>query len=70
MRLHRSTLTLDAPTGPPPQLHRELHLRRARHHLVEAQRDLAAHDPQLRSLLDDIVLALGATIDIEAESWR
>lgn len=71
MRLFtHSTSTSDRPVGPPPELHRELHLRRARCHLVEAQRDLADHDPVLLALLDPILDALAATIDAEVASWR
>jgi hypothetical protein len=70
MRLNRLTTTTATPSGPPPTLHRELHLRRARCHIVEAQRDLAEHDPQLGSLLDSILDALSATIDLEAATWR
>lgn len=71
MRLFtHSTTTSDRPVGPPPQLHRELHLRRARCHLIEAQRDLADHDPTLLALLDPILDALGATIEVGAASWR
>lgn len=57
-------------SGPPARLHDELHMRRARHHVVEAVRDLGDLDPTLSGVLASVVEALDVSIKEVSSSWR
>lgn len=70
MKLARLTRHADAPLGPPPALHDELHLRRARLHVIEARRDLGDLDPILDGLLASVEEALTTTIEGMASAWH
>ena len=70
MLLSRLTArTPAAPSGPPPALHDELHLRRARLHVVEARRDLGDLDPLLDGVLASVEEALTTSIEGMASAW-
>ncbi len=69
MKLARLTHTADAPLGPPPALHDELHLRRSRLHVIEARRDLSDLDPILDGVLATVEQALSVTIEGMSRSW-
>ena len=70
MKLARLTRHADAaPVGPPPALHDELHLRRARLHVIEARRDLGDLDPILDGVLASAEEALSASIEGMSRSW-
>lgn len=71
MKLARLTArTPDAPSGPPPALHDELHLRRSRLHVIEARRDLGDLDPILDGVLASVEEALSVTIEGMASAWH
>ena len=70
MKLARLTHRPDAaPVGPPPALHDELHLRRARLHVIEARRDLGDLDPILDGVLASVEEALTTSIEGMASAW-
>ena len=69
MKLARLTRHADAPLGPRPALHDELHLRRARLHVIEARRDLGDLDPILDGVLASVEEALSVTIEGMSRSW-
>ena len=71
MKLTRLTTHTPAPAvAPPPALHDELHLRRARLHVVEARRDLGDLDPILDGVPASVEEALTTSIEGMATAWH